>query len=49
MKVVPRPKPVILKGRIKLKTPWDFFKSVFKQYRVDGQKLLDDCFEFDWS
>ena len=46
---MPRPPPVILKGRRKLKTPWDFFKSVFKQYRPDNQKMLDDCFEIDWA
>ena len=49
MKVFPRPKPYILKGRIKLKTPWDFFKSIFKAYRVDNQALLDTCFDVDWA
>lgn len=48
MGVVPRPAPYQLKGRKRLKTPWDFFKSVFKAYRVDNDRLLDQCFEIDW-
>lgn len=31
-----------------MKTPWDFYKSVFKTYKQDTPKLLDDCFEIDW-
>ena len=48
MSVIPRPPPVILAGRLKVKTPWDFFKSVFKDYKPDNDKILDDCFEIDW-
>ena len=49
MAVIPRAPPASLKGRMSLKTPWDFFKSVFKDYRADTEKLLDDCFEIDWA
>ena len=49
MKCIPRPPPVNLKGREKLKTPWDFFRSVFRDYKPDTDSLLNDCFEFDWS
>lgn len=49
MTCIPRPIPKNLKGREKLKTPWDFFKSVFKDYKPDTHALLDECFEFDWS
>ena len=49
MTCVPRAPPVTLEGRESLKTPWDFYKSVFKTYRPDNQKLLDDCFEIDWQ
>jgi len=49
MSCVPRPTPKNLLGREKLKTPWDFYKSVFKDYRPDNPQLLDQCFEFDWE
>ena len=29
-------------------TPWDFAKSIFKPYRADNPKLLEECFEIDW-
>jgi len=48
MQVVPRPPPFVLAGRDTLKTPWDFFKSVFKPYKPDTPLLLDFCFEVDW-
>jgi hypothetical protein len=48
MQCIPRPLPVFLAGREKLKTPWDFFKSVFKDYKPDTDAILNDCFEFDW-
>eukprot|EP00347_Sterkiella_histriomuscorum_P005610 403355936 len=35
--------------RDKVKTPWDFFKSVFKDYKADNPLLLNNCFEHDWS
>jgi hypothetical protein len=46
---IPRPEPKNLKGREKLKTPWDFNKSVFKDYKPDNVQLLEQCFEFDWE
>ena len=49
MKCQPRPLPVSLAGRETLKTPWDFFKSIFKTYKPDTRKLLDDCFDIDWA
>lgn len=49
MACIPRPPPKNLKGREKLKTPWDFFKSVFRDYKPDNEALLNDCFEFDWA
>lgn len=49
MTCLPRPPPKTLKGREKVKTPWDFNKSVFKDYKADNALLLDQCFEFDWS
>jgi hypothetical protein len=45
----PRPPPVHLKGLERVKTPWDFFKSIFKDYKPDTAPLISDCFEFDWS
>jgi len=36
MSCIPRPTPKNLLGREKLKTPWDFYKSVFKDYRPDN-------------
>ena len=41
--------PVNLAGRARLKTPWDFFKSIFKSYRPDNARMLDQCFEIDWE
>lgn len=49
MKCLPRPAPINLIGREKLKTSWDFFKSVLREYKPDTDILLEDCFEFDWS
>jgi len=49
MACVPRPLPKNLTGREKLKTPWDFSKSVFKDYKADNVNRLDECFEFDWE
>ena len=48
MKCMPRPPPNLLEGRESLKTPWDFYKSVFKAYRSDNKKIIDECFEIDW-
>ncbi|CAI2375065.1 unnamed protein product [Moneuplotes crassus] len=49
MSCIPRPPPKVLPGREKLKTPWDFFKSVFREYKRDTPALLNKCFEFDWE
>lgn len=49
MRCVPRPKPKVLKGKARIKTPWDFFKSVFKQYKPDTTKIIEQCFDFDWE
>lgn len=49
MECLPRPEPVSLAGRESLKTPWDFYKSIFKTYKPDTQAVLDDCFEIDWA
>ena len=38
-----------LGARDHLRTPWIFNQSVFKHYRQDNTKILDKCFEFDWS
>ena len=45
-------KPRLAKSLIqrdKVKTPWDFFKSVFKDYKADNSVLLNNCFEHDWA
>lgn len=47
--VIPRPPPASLAGRAALKTPWDFYKSIFKDYKPDTESLLDNCFEVDWG
>jgi hypothetical protein len=49
MQCIPRPPPRNLKGREKVKTPWDFSKSVFRDYKADNADKLEECFEFDWS
>ena len=33
----------------KEKIPWDFWKSVFKDYQIDTDELLKKCFEFDFK
>ena len=32
-----------------MKTPWDFYKSIFKDYKADNAAILDQCFEYDWQ
>lgn len=49
MIAVPRPLPKEYLAREKIKTPWDFFKSVFRDYKPDNAQLLEECFEFDWG
>jgi NLR family CARD domain-containing protein 3 len=31
------------------KTPWSFPISIFKDYQMETEELLTECFEFDWS
>ena len=33
----------------RIKTPWSFERSIFKDYKADNEELLRECFEFDWS
>ena len=49
MNCLPRPGPKELGNRQFNRTPWDFNLSCFKNYRPDTQKMIDDCFELDWS
>ena len=49
MKCFPRPPPKSLQKQERVKTPWDFFKSVFREYKPDTEVLLSNCFEFDWQ
>ena len=49
MVCVPRPGPKGLGNRHKVRTPWNFSLSVFASYKIDTAKLLNDCFEMDWS
>lgn len=47
--VIPRPPPRKIKGLRREKTPWDFRKSVFKDYIPDNDSMLTKCFDFDWT
>ena len=31
------------------KIPWSINISVYKEYRIDSEEFLNDCFEFDWK
>jgi len=46
---LPRPPPKKIKGLRREKTPWDFKKSVFKDYIPDNEIILSRCFEYDWN
>ncbi|CAI2365652.1 unnamed protein product [Moneuplotes crassus] len=46
---IPRPPPKFMVKKERIKTPWDFFKSVFKDYKPDTPTLLEGCFEYDWK
>ena len=46
---IPRPPPKFMKAKKRLKTPWDFFKSVFRTYKPDDKQTLNSWFEFDWE
>lgn len=49
MEVLPRAPPKILKGQERVNTPWDFLNSVFAKYKPDTERILVDCFQFDWE
>lgn len=49
MEVLPRAEPKQLKGLKRVSTPWDFLNSVFAKYKPDTEKLLNECFLFDWE
>jgi hypothetical protein len=46
---MPRPPQKKIKGLRREKTPWDFRKSVFKDYIPDNEQILTKCFDFDWT
>ena len=48
MKIKPRQKKELSK-KIRPKSAWVFKKSVFRDFRPDTIKLLNDCFETDWK
>jgi len=48
LEAIPRPAPVALRGRKKAKPKWDFYKSVFRAYKADSARILEDCFDSDW-
>ena len=31
------------------RTPWTFPISIYKDYKIDTEAVLRECFEFDWS
>jgi hypothetical protein len=31
------------------RTPWSFPISIFKDYQIDNEAKILECFEFDWS
>lgn len=31
------------------KTPWSFPISIFRDYQMENEEILNKCFEFDWS
>ena len=49
MSVKPRPDPKFPNVRIRPKTPWDFYKSIFVVYKSDTSELLGQCFDLDWD
>ena len=49
LSVLPRPPVKTVAGILRLKTPWDFNKSVFRDYVYDNDAILARCFEYDWS
>jgi hypothetical protein len=33
----------------RVRTPWTFGISIFKDYQIDTHDKLTECFEFDWT
>ena len=31
------------------RTPWSFPISIFKDYIIDNDAKINECFEFDWA
>lgn len=50
-KCLPRvPKQVYMPPKTDLeKIPWSMKISIFYNYTIDNEYILDDCFEFDWN
>jgi hypothetical protein len=46
--IVPRPLPKTYKPQLK-KREWSIPVSLFREYKLDTDDLLDKCFEYDWS
>jgi len=48
---IPRPaeKKFMRRATKKSIDPWEIPKSLFKDYKVDTESLLNECFEFDWG
>lgn len=38
-------RPVFIRPR----TPWTFPISIFKDYKIETEAVLNDCFEYDWA
>jgi len=47
--VVPRLSDELWQRPIRPRTPWSFPISIFKDYQIDTDEKLMECFEFDWS
>jgi len=47
---IPRPKEKIFKSNMKRKVTkeWHLSESLFRDYKMDNELLLTDCFEFDF-
>ncbi|CDW85738.1 UNKNOWN [Stylonychia lemnae] len=50
---VPRPLQLEIlleiEEEIRLKTPWSFENSIFRNYKADTDEIVKQCFEFDWG
>lgn len=34
---------------IRPRTPWSFPISIFKDYKIETDTIINECFEFDWA